>query len=218
MLSSPLKYLIYSLFFCIASGAFSNTDSPYISVSFPAENDTLYPGPSDSVFIIGTVQPKDAKVSINGAPVEPIENGSFLAFVPFAYDSFAFVCRAVLPQDTTRIVRNVFIQQPWQAYPDDSLWFDSTFTLPGSDYKTISGKSLLLQCRATPGQRVYAQLTPLDKRIQLFEGVHPETAYWGEMALGSGAVIPNTPRNLYTASLTLSDFLFHKDSLDINYV
>lgn len=218
MLTPKLKYRLCIIILSVLCSALLKAQVPSIQIAYPSENDTIYTSGKDSALIFGQVFPVWSDFYVNQQHCKLEENGSFLAFVPIEHDSFTFVCKAIADSDTTIIRRFVYSPAPWSKLPPDSFYFDSTYTQPCAVYKTVTGDNIHLQCRATPGQKVCAHLSPLNIDIPLTEGQLPSTGYWGELALGTGEVIPSKPdKGMYSGSFNVADSLVRYDSLNITF-
>jgi N-acetylmuramoyl-L-alanine amidase len=112
----------------------------------------------DSSFLLGSAGAGDAKLTINGAPVEVWPNGAWLAWVPLPADSlmqFRLVART--PRDSAELVYEVR-RSPHFAPPDSSVWIDSTSLVPRGHVWLGAAKYLTLSARAAEAALVRLRL------------------------------------------------------------
>ncbi|CAN5225891.1 hypothetical protein BH23GEM4_BH23GEM4_01120 [soil metagenome] len=76
-----------------------------VDVVYPAEGASLTA--SDSTFVFGSVGSGEARLAINGAPVEVAPNGAFLAFLPVPTDGRYQVVATSSGGETARLIRSV---------------------------------------------------------------------------------------------------------------
>ncbi len=112
----------------------------------------------DSSFLLGSAGAGDAKLTINGAPVEVWPNGAWLAWVPLPADSlmqFRLVART--PRDSAELVYEVRRSQ-YFVPPDSSVWIDSTSLAPRGHVWLAPAKYFTLSARAAEGALVRLRL------------------------------------------------------------
>ncbi|HEX5829749.1 MAG TPA: N-acetylmuramoyl-L-alanine amidase, partial [Gemmatimonadaceae bacterium] len=108
----------------------------------------------DSTFIFGSVGTGDARLTINGAPVEVKPNGSFLAFLPVpAEPRYELVAEAA--GDTARVTHPVRLLPPRPALDSAGpLAVDSASVTPVSGLALRPDEPVRVSVRATPSASV----------------------------------------------------------------
>lgn len=181
------RYIISGLiiFFFLSS----SSKSLDIEIIYPADSDTINIADQDSSFIFGHVNPSTANLTVNGHNVEPLENGSFLAFLPVQKGLFSFACRAVHEKDTVGVKRSVYFVPPFMENGKDTLAVDSTTVFPIYNYKLNRSDVLDVFFSGTPHCRAFFNVGDKIQNIAMAESQELSSSYWGEMVFGSGDVI-----------------------------
>ncbi|MGH7662719.1 MAG: N-acetylmuramoyl-L-alanine amidase family protein [Gemmatimonadaceae bacterium] len=100
-----------------------------LRVTYPGDSALI--GARDSNFIFGSTGNGDARLSINGAPVPVLPNGSFIAFLPVPpASSPRYVLVATTAADSARLVLPVRLLPSVQFTPTGPLIVDSASVSP----------------------------------------------------------------------------------------
>lgn len=108
--------------------------TPEIKVVYPRpmHADTIsYIACVDTNFIFGSVQPAGAKLAINGQPVEIMENGAYLAFLPVDWDNKRYDLLAVHEGDSTGYLLPFDIRPPPAPLDTPDVSFPRLIELTG---------------------------------------------------------------------------------------
>ena len=128
--------------FCLFIGFFISIS---VQLSAQIEIDVVYPKEgqkiltSESAFIFGSVKPTDVDFSINDKNVKLYSNGAFLTTLPVGIGEFSFVCVAMSEDDTTYLVRNVYIPHFLQSSPTETMVIDTSYIFPKKDWELFPG-------------------------------------------------------------------------------
>ncbi|MHB1313758.1 MAG: SH3 domain-containing protein, partial [Gemmatimonadaceae bacterium] len=125
-----------------------------IDVVYPAEGHLMTA--RDSTFLFGSVGNGDASLTINGAPVTVLANGSFMAYLPVPSDT-AYSLLATLPSgERAELVRRIrFPARPTGPRPPvaqiDTAGFPRIATLANTNADATSDTDMVTVVRPTPG-------------------------------------------------------------------
>ncbi|HEX2094469.1 MAG TPA: N-acetylmuramoyl-L-alanine amidase [Longimicrobiaceae bacterium] len=136
-----------------------------VDVVYPRENAAL--PVRDSTFIFGNVGTGDARLTINGVPVQVHPNGAFLAFLPVPEDG---VYRAVATRgtETTRAERRVRVPPAERASASGRPVMVAGSIAPRGGWAVLPGERVEVSFRGTAGGRATLVL-PDGRRIALVE-------------------------------------------------
>lgn len=138
-----------------------------LRVVYPALDDLVRV--RDSSFLLGSVDGKNVRVTINGIPVRVWPNGAWLAWVPFPPDSvMQFRIEASTVTDSSVLMYAVRRDPRYlsREIRSGSAWIDSTSLSPQGQVWLPSPEYLSLSARAAEGSEVLVRL-PGGKVIRL---------------------------------------------------
>ncbi len=156
---------------------------PTLTVNYPNEKASL--PAARGTFILGNVQPPEAKLKINGQDVALYKNGGFLAYVPIAAGTFTFHCEAALSTATAVVDRRVLVAKALLPSPADAKVLEDDFTLPKGDAVLRQGDWLNVQVKATAGMNGSFKLKGVTDDIPLREQT-PAGLYVGAYQIQPG--------------------------------
>lgn len=173
-----------------------------LEVRYPAQDGTI--DARDSTFLLGSVGTGDARLTINGNPVQVHPNGGWLAWVPIPPDSiirFELVART--DRDSAVLVRTVRRARP--ILPDGGLAIDQASFAPTGAAWLAGDERLALRVRATPGVAA-SLLLPSGRRLPMLQQDR-EDVPWGIRAFDSDSVNLVRPPSgaIYVTSLSAPD-------------
>lgn len=142
-----------------------------IRVQYPAENAVVEA--RDSSFILGQVGNGRATLTINGAAVPVLPNGSYLAFLPLPrQDSARFDLVAALGADTVRVSHPIRLPLPRPVLTlDGPLVVDSASLTPSAGLMLRASERVRVGVRAPANASVWVEIdTSLAARRPLLNG------------------------------------------------
>jgi N-acetylmuramoyl-L-alanine amidase len=167
--------------------------SPEIRVVYPVSGATLTA--SDSTFILGSVSPAGARVSVNGVPARQAAGGGWLAWVPIAPGDFVFHVEA---SEGARLDWPVHV--PGGFTGDRNGLVDSSSVTPHETRELEPGDPVEVRFKGLAGLRGRAVLGDGFAAAPLVEGAtdlaNPARQTFGEAdgaAADPGARRPGTP-------------------------
>ncbi len=201
--------------------------SAQIDVIYPKPGQTI--GAVDSTFVFGHVaahsEQSHFRLRINGHPVSVHEDGGWLAFLPIEPGEFEFVLQLdLMPKgndkstemfltDTLRVI----VPEPYLTPGPDSLVILDGYRPPSGDLVMVSGQTLSVAFRGTPGCRAWFSLDSCLDSVPMTEGQPTYQPYWGESVFGGGAVPDSLiVRGTYFGTITIADSV-HIDTARITY-
>lgn len=138
----------------------------------------------DSAFVFGSVGRGDARLLVNGRPVEVHPGGGWIAWLPLQDDSVArFELVAAAGTDVMRATYVVPLEPRFEP-PWFGPWIDTTSFAPAGDLWVRPGEGIALAVRATPGASV--RLVAADGRtVSMLPDRRPRPLPPGERAFGT---------------------------------
>lgn len=202
ILRGKVQRAAIALAFTGAIAVFAQGGEVRLSVIYPREGTRIVA--VDSTFIFGQVQPPEAALSINGAPVPLYPDGSFLAHLPVRSGAFVFHCVARLGKDSAVVKRTVSVQSPMAPCPEDTLMIDGAYLFPREDLELCAGELVRVAMKGTPGCSAGFQIEGLTGWLPMAEQPPAREFYWGETVFGS-ARLREAPllRGMYTGVVRL---------------
>lgn len=172
-----------------------------IRVVYPAEGAIIQA--SDSTFMFGSTGSGDARLTINGAPVDVAPNGAWLAWVALPPDS---VMRFELHATTARDARNAVLtaRRPRRFRPPvTGAWVDTNSLSPAGPVVMPEHEPVALRVRASPGAAVALVLSD-GSRVPFVAETSLEELPWGIRAFGrdTAALQRTAPNDRYVGLLT----------------
>jgi len=159
----------------------SVTGSLDLRVVYPAEGAIIEA--SDSTFMFGSTGSGDARLTINGTPVNVAPNGAWLAWVALPPDSvMRFELRATTPRGSGEAVLSASRPRRFNP-PAEGPWVDTTSLLPAGPVVMPEHEPVELRVRASPGAGV-ALLLADGSRIPFAAETSLEEVPWGIRAFG----------------------------------
>lgn len=172
-----------------------------LRVVYPSEGAVV--SASDSTFMFGSTGSGDARLTINGAPVEVAPNGAWLAWVGLPADSvMRFVLRATTPRESREEVLTV--RRPRRFTPPAAgPWIDTTSFTPAGPVVVPEHEPVELRVRASPGAAVSLLLAD-GSRIPFAPESSLEEVPWGIRAFGrdTSALARSVRNDRYVALVT----------------
>ena len=164
MLIIPQKItLLY--FTTIIFASLSCFASPHINVIYPKDGQRVVA--RDITYIMGTIEPKDAKLYINGTEIAVYHTGAFLAVLPVKKGIFPFKCRIVKDGKTlSELTRTVNITH-WTPKPITTKnIIEKSTLLPASNIGITLGETILFSCKTKPSCKVVCVIKDGKKSIE----------------------------------------------------
>lgn len=162
-----MNLLLLAAAVAIMPAAVAWSSHPRIEVYHPIEGDHL---PSVAgTYILGNIQPLDAKLTINGRPVRVHAEGGFLAFLPVRPGPFVFHCEVRNSNGTTVLKRNIFVESPLLPPTTDVLTVDRRSLEPQEDLELRPGDWVRVQARAPRGMKGSFRIDGVQKDLSLTE-------------------------------------------------
>lgn len=172
-----------------------------LKVVYPSDGAVIDAG--DSTFMFGSTGSGDARLTINGAPVEVAPNGAWLAWVGLPPDSIMrFVLRATTPRGSGETVLTA--RRPRRFTPPATgPWIDTTSLTPAGPMLMPEHEPVELRLRASPGAVVSLMLAD-GSRIPFAPEWSLEEVPWGIRAFGrdSSALARRVRNDRYVALVT----------------
>ena len=168
---------------------------PRIRIVYPGEDQRV--SAADSTFIFGSVT-SGARLWINDHPVNILDNGAFLAYLPIEAGHFSFHCMSVLDTDTTRLERRVFIPPRRIPFPVESLGFDSSIMLPRESAEYQAGDLIEVTVKGTPYCEAFFDIEGVAWGVPMAERLPIMEFPWGEAVFGDMKQETNVIRGIYT--------------------
>jgi N-acetylmuramoyl-L-alanine amidase len=138
----------------------------------------------DSTFIFGGVARGDARLRVNGRPVQVYPTGGWIAWLQLPDDSIAqFDIVATLGSDSAKVLLSVPMV-PRYAPPDSTVWIDTTSLHPVGDGWIDRDEGVELTLRAAPGARVYGVLNG-GATIEFLPDTTPDKVAEGQCAFST---------------------------------
>lgn len=165
-----------------------------VSVIYPRATDIVQP--VDSTFLFGGVGRGDATLTVNGASVPVLGNGTWIAWVPLPDDTVAqFDLVAAVPGDTQVTTLHARLAPRFHAPPAPALWIDTTSFTPGGAGRLPVAEGVRLSVRATPGAAIRLIL-PSGYAVPLVSDTQPGELDWGIRAFGVDTAAYHRPPRL----------------------
>lgn len=148
------------------------------------------------LYVLGTISPKNSKVTINGAEARVDEDGAFLSYAPvivldekdtLGNNKAKFNIRIISGTHQQEIDKYIWVKLPPQTSPDNRLVVDSEWGInPSNNLILPLGEIVPIELKATPGCTGYFTIGNLSHRYPLTETVFTNSFYWGEAVFGDG--------------------------------
>jgi len=156
----------------------------------------VYPQPgqqvlaADSSFIFGNVWPKSASVRINGKEAKVYRNGAFMGYVPVKNGNFVFHCQAIFDDDTTTVVREVYVPFYLKSSTSEALLVDTSYIFPRANWELQPGDVFKVAVKGTPGCKATFSIEGLIEDFPMTELQPTASYYWGDAIFGQGITKP----------------------------
>lgn len=140
---------------------------PAIQIVHPAEGAEI--PLSSGTFVLGSVSPATATLTLNGQPVPVYRTGGFLAYIPIAPGSFDIVAAASTTDGARSLTRRVKVTPAPAAIPPGRLAYDPASVQPSTTIVARAGDWVSVGVRATPGCEGAFDIAGLCRRQPLLE-------------------------------------------------
>jgi len=124
---------------------------PRLRITYPKSGAMIFA--SDSVFVLGQIEPPEAELRINASPVPVYPNGAFLAMLPLDSSQVTFNFQVILGADTLQQHLPLQVAPALISFPTNSLAYDPDFIFPRDPLSLRPGDLLQVAVKATPGCR-----------------------------------------------------------------
>lgn len=158
-------FCFFILLFLIVS--FTAFAQPRLSITYPKPNAAIFS--TDSVFVLGKVEPPASELWIDSLRVPVYPNGAFLVMMPLDSSYVEFNFRAIFDNDTLRKALPVNISNALINCPEDTLVYNTDFIHPRDDLLLRAGDLLQVAVKATPGCRAQFSIDSVLNSIKMPE-------------------------------------------------
>ncbi len=129
----------------------SSSTAIQLSLSYPREGAKI--SPVKNSFVLGSVNPPEAELTINGSSVSVYKTGSFAAYIPFDAGDFQIKAVARLNGLSAEFVRTVNVAPLVEPLPRKPLGIAQDSLDPSQDVKLPPGQRVPLRFRGSGGHQ-----------------------------------------------------------------
>jgi N-acetylmuramoyl-L-alanine amidase len=163
---------------------------------------------NDSVYVFGTITPKDANLTINDKKIKVHKDGGFLAYIKLdilkeqnaeKYNKGIIKSTIEYKGKAETFENIVWVKPPLKTIPfKDVPIIDNTSIMPNVDYNVKEGTLIEVSFLGTPGCTALFEVEGINKIFPMTETVFVNSYFWGDAAFGKGfSSIGDTIKGFY---------------------
>lgn len=149
---------------------------PRLMITYPKSGAMIFA--SDSVFVLGQIEPPGAELRINATPVPVYPNGAFLAMLPLDSLQVTFKFQVISAADTLRQSLPLQVAPALISFPRQSLAYDPNFIFPQDQLSLRPGDLLQVAVKATPGCRAQFWIDDVTDPVPMDEVPASRRYFW----------------------------------------
>jgi N-acetylmuramoyl-L-alanine amidase len=155
---------------------------PNLTITYPKPGAMVFA--SDSVFVLGKVEPAQAGLWIDSARVPVYPNGAFLVMLPLDSACVVFNFRVIFANDTLFKSLPVRVAPALISCRRDTLVYDSGFIFPRDNLVLRAGDLLQVAVKGTPGCRAQFYVPEVIAPVALDELPASRRYFWQDSPVG----------------------------------
>jgi len=173
---------------------------------------------NDSVYIVGTIIPKEASLTINGKNINVHKDGGFLAYVKLditneqnaeKYNKGLIKSTIKFNGKSEQFEETVWVKPPIKTIPFINVpVIDNTTIEPSIDYEVKQGTTIEVSFFGTPGCIALFEVEGINKIFSMAETNYINNYFWGDASFGKGFTTKgDTIKGFYKGFFKVSDNL-----------